>query len=68
MRARSVAFAARFARFAASLALRVSLLQRQASCCALLQHAHFEALPRPLVQQLPLLLAVCALAHPGCGA
>eukprot|EP00965_Chrysotila_dentata_P043944 1460826-Pleurochrysis_carterae.AAC.2 len=23
---------------------------------------------RPLAQQLPLLLAVCALAHPGCGA
>eukprot|EP00965_Chrysotila_dentata_P132866 4393287-Pleurochrysis_carterae.AAC.2 len=34
------------------------LLLRQACCCALLlSHGHFEALPRPLAQQLTLLLA-----------
>eukprot|EP00965_Chrysotila_dentata_P160883 5312524-Pleurochrysis_carterae.AAC.4 len=53
--------------YCGELGLIARLLLRQASCCVLLPHGHLEALPYPLPQQLPLLLAVCALAHPGCG-
>eukprot|EP00965_Chrysotila_dentata_P074783 2470899-Pleurochrysis_carterae.AAC.1 len=63
MRARSEALAARFARFSSSLACASPAAPSPFR--ALLQHGHLEALPRPLIaQQLPLLLAVGALAHP----
>eukprot|EP00965_Chrysotila_dentata_P170382 5624060-Pleurochrysis_carterae.AAC.1 len=68
MRARSEAVAARFARFLSSLTLRVFCFAKPGCCCALLQHGHLEAVLRPLAQQLPLLLAVGALAHPSRGA
>eukprot|EP00965_Chrysotila_dentata_P087319 2883385-Pleurochrysis_carterae.AAC.1 len=67
MRARSEALARRLSALLVELGL-ARLLLRQARPRALLQHGHLEALRRPLVQQLPLILAVGALAHPGRGA